>query len=447
MRQHPAKADEFHERVGALRYCLCVMVERWLVVRVALPCLVLCLGVACQQFNPDFDRGQTELGDEDEGTDDEVGADIGSEGPTSETDTTETGSPDTEDTESTEDTETDTTETGEELCEAPAAYVDCDTVNQGLVADPFLAIGLNCLGPDDQTIQAEGLYFSPGNDPLGDPDSWRIVESFGEAEGDNHGGKRWAAREGKFVGSADPGLEAVPPNTSSAILVLTTGKLQDVDAEGALYEDFNAQPGLGPNSNVDLVPEPEPISPELGSNDGMGGTPFQDCDGVNDCSDSLYQTWVVDDNANFHDQLFMRFTVTPPEGVHGYLFDFAFFSSEHPTYLDTAFNDTFVAWSSSESYTGNLTFVGQAPLSTTALEQQGAFQYVGESPALAGTGFETHAATPWLLARGPAIPGEPVQLTLFLADVGDALFASVVLLDNFRWDCGGCVGGGCGFNP
>ena len=53
----------------------------------------------------------------------------------------------------------------------------------------------------------------------------------------------------------------------------------------------------------------------------------------------------------------------------------------------------------------------------------------------------------WLLARGPAVPGETIEVTLYLSDLGDANNSSVVLLDNFRWDCGGCSGADCGFEP
>jgi hypothetical protein len=107
----------------------------------------------------------------------------------------------------------------------------------------------------------------------------------------------------------------------------------------------------------------------------------------------------------------------------------------------------FVAWSSSENYTGNLTFIGQAPMNTTSLDATGGFAHVELDPALNGTGFETFGSTEWLLARGPSSPGETIQVTLFVADLGDTLGGSVVLLDNFRWDCKGCEGADCGFNP
>ena len=131
-----------------------------------------------------------------------------------------------------------------------------------------------------------------------------------------------------------------------------------------------------------------------GSNNGLGGTPFQDCDLINDCSDSLHEQWFVQQWNVLNDKLWLQFSVTAPEGVHGYMFDFAFFSSEFPDFVNTQFNDMFVAWSSSETYTGNLTFIGEAPMNTTSLAAAGAFDYMGEAEELYGTGFETHGATP-----------------------------------------------------
>ncbi|MDW8250821.1 MAG: hypothetical protein RMJ98_16105 [Myxococcales bacterium] len=60
---------------------------------------------------------------------------------------------------------------------------------------------------------------------------------------------------------------------------------------------------------------------------------------------------------------------------------------------------------------------------------------------LTGTGFETPSgkpcpiggATGWFVVRGAVIPGKEISLRLALWDVGDALFDSVALLDDFRW--------------
>jgi hypothetical protein len=242
-------------------------------------------------------------------------------------------------------------------------------------------------------------------------------------------------------------LPDIPPNTSEAILIMSTGLLPWVGNEGEVVLPPGSQSSSGDNGNPSGEGFPEPISPQHGSNNGLGGTPFVNCDGIHDCSDSLHEQWFDLGWDNLFNKQWLQFRVTAPPGVHGYMFDFAFFSSEYPAFIGTPYNDMFVAWSSSEAYTGNLTFIGQAPMNTTSLDASGGFVHVGLDPALNGTGFEDYGSTEWLLARGPASPGEQVQVTLFVSDLGDELLGSVVLLDNFRWDCGGCEGADCGFNP
>ena len=68
----------------------------------------------------------------------------------------------------------------------------------------------------------------------------------------------------------------------------------------------------------------------------------------------------------------------------------------------------------------------------------------------AGTGFEGHAGTGWFTARGSAAPEESFQLTFFIADMADSILATGVLLDNFRWECAGCIPSevnSCGIQP
>ena len=150
------------------------------------------------------------------------------------------------------------------------------------------------------------------------------------------------------------------------------------------------------------------------------------CDLIHDCSDSLHQWWDVEGWNNPDDKLWMHASLTVPPGTSGFVFDFAYFSSEFPDFYDTRFNDQFIAWSTSDAYTGNLTF------------------------KLADTGFSGNAGTGWFVARGPALPGETFELTFFIADLGDSGRATNVLIDNFRWECAGCVPNevdSCGIQP
>lgn len=64
--------------------------------------------------------------------------------------------------------------------------------------------------------------------------------------------------------------------------------------------------------------------------------------------------------------------------------------------------------------------------------------FTGDDPALVGTGFETHACTGWIVARGEVRPGAALVLAFFVADTGDDQRATGALLDGFRRDCAGC---------
>lgn len=415
-------------------------------VGVRLPLLVISIGViACTMINPAFDDlvGDAETrgdgdgeptgdgdGDPSGDGDGEPTGDGDGDGDTGDGDGDGDGDPDG-----------DGDGDGDPQCDAPLDYVDCDLQDNTLTNDPFAAIGLGCGGAET------GIEIVNASMSAADPASWRIAKYFGLATGPNHGGMLWAARDTQQVPSGDPNFAAIKPNTSAAILILSTGVLPPVNLDGGVIVPFDTQAESGENQNPDGGAFPPPISPLHGSNFGQGGTPFVNCDKVNDCSDSLHHQWYELGWNSLNDKLSLQFTMITPPGVHGYIFDFAFFSSEYPVFIDTEYNDMFVAWSESEAYTGNLTFIGAAPMNTTSLAEANGFEFLAFAPALDGTGFELNAGTGWLLARGPAAPEDKVQVTLSVSDLGDALFGSVVLVDNFRWDCAGCEGDSCGFTP
>jgi hypothetical protein len=329
-------------------------------------------------------------------------------------------------------TTTTTTTTGNIVnCQAPAQYVDCDGTPGKLTTNPFQAIGINCGDDPSSTIVATKAKMHSLN-----ADAWAIATGFGTAAGPRYESRLWAANSEVWL---SPNDEEIPANTSTALLILSTGIVNKPSPEGVVTHTPSSQLLNGDNGNLDGGGLPAPLSALRGSNGGAGGAPFTDCDLVNDCSDSLHDHWYENNWDKPHDKLWMQMELTVPAGVEGYIFDFAYFSSEYPAWVNTPYNDMFIAWSTSESYTGNITFVNDAPLTITSLEDAGAFQYKGQSPALAGTGFEGHAGTGWFVARGSAAPLETFQLTFFIADMADSILATKVLLDNFRWECAGCI--------
>ncbi len=306
-------------------------------------------------------------------------------------------------------------------CGAPAEHITCDA--WGDAVTPLQAIGLNCPGtPNDSTRTVADSFTSP------DDRAWRIATQYGTS-GD------WVPREGE------------------SLLVISTGRIPAPDTEGKIFNHGNDQA----NANPDNVQLPAPMSAAPGSNAGLGGTPFIGCDGLNDCSDSLAAQWQLG-GGDANDLLWFDFAVAVPPLTTGWVLDLAYFSNEFPEYVNSTFNDVFVVWEVSESYVGNICFIDEQPCTVTALaEIAEAFSGAQEAahPALAGTGTQGSGSTGgqttgWVTLEGPAAPGETMALSFALFDMGDTAFDSVIVLDNWRWSCVGCVPSevdSCGVRP
>ncbi len=346
--------------------------------------------------------------------------------------------------------------TGEPVtCDAPGLYVACDDLNDpGWTSDdpntaPFRALGIGCPGATSESgvpIFAHAFHSE-------DPDAWRVAAAFGTHE-ISPGVRQYAARPAYALDGNDQPTDVVLM-PSHSFLMLSTGRIGPLTGSKAVVEPFDSQAENGANSNDDGNTPPAPIEPSKGSNNGMGGDPFQDCDGIGDCSDTLAPQWELG-GADPNDKIWMQFQTTVPPETSGYRFDFAFFSSEWPMYVGTGYNDLFIAWQISEAYTGNTTFLpdpenpGEGlPLTITALDPYFKTDGFACLPAgdpgcqppseLESTGFERRAATDWVAAEAAVVGGETIEIVFFLADMSDALLASVVLLDNWRWSCQGCV--------
>lgn len=293
-----------------------------------------------------------------------------------------------------------------EICEAPGDLEPCDSGTD----NPFNAIGLGCEGGPNTSIPIFNAIFAAN-----DANTWRIAQQFGDYIDPGDGLPLWRPREGE------------------SMLVIGTGPLPALDADGALIE-FGDPLGDG-TTNPSNTPLPAPLSPLPGSAGGGGGTPFVNCDLINDCSDSLIDQWNLG-GGNANDLIWFQFETPVPGGTYGFSFDFAYFSEEFPEYVDTQFNDMFVAWSNSESYTGNLCFVNDEPCTVTALWPA---DFQGGADELSGTQFTNDGATGWYEAKGTVVPNELLQLTFALFDMSDSAFDTTLLVDNFRWDCEGCT--------
>ena len=350
------------------------------------------------------------------------------------TDTSEDGSTST--------TSDDTTDTGDDTtggidpnCQAPAMQVPCDAGTN----DIFKAIGLNCSADKTMAIPIKNpVTKSPANN------AYRVTTHYGTAKD-----------------PMDPNKFMWGPKEGERLLAIGTGTFPALQNDGGLTEPDSLfgenvdTPNNNPDNLADLKALPGSVMTwAKGSNNGNGGTPFMDCDGVKDCSDTLDDQWNISPDNTANDMFYMSFDLEVPIGTNGYLFDFAYFSQEWPTYVDSPFNDMFVVWSTSESFTGNVTFIDEQPLTVTALDPYMAIQ--PGDPLLAGTGFPDSfidtdgAGTGWFTAKASATPEESFTVAIAIFDMGDDILDTIGLIDNFRWDCKGCIPSevdSCGIMP
>jgi hypothetical protein len=313
----------------------------------------------------------------------------------------------------------------EPVCVVPA-HAPCETPD-----DPLRAIGLGCEGEAPVTL---------GTFAWNDFNTWKLPRQYGDPH--------FSAPEGQRM------------------LTLTTGTLPQPDGSGviALGVGQTDQPS-GNNGNPDGQLLPAPILPQPGSNGGRGGTPYEGCDGVNDCSDSLPDPWQAGSPAD--DLIWLSFEVEVPELVQGYIVDVAWFTAEYPERIDLPANDLFVWWQTGEAFTGNLATLDAQVLSVTEaapLVLDAGFS--GDDPELVGSGYDGTLAEPctidgtevpmcprgagsdWMHLQAPVVGGETITVALALFDLGDPDLDTAVLLDRFRWTCQRCDPGvDCGLQP
>ena len=265
--------------------------------------------------------------------------------------------------------------------------------------DLFNAMGLNCPGDAEVTVSVDGTLAAMG-----------VRTGFGSTN-------EWAPREG------------------SAFAVLGSGFVSDLDmATPQLDSD------IGPlHCNDDLGAEwdkgamlPAPIrTTDVAGDCATDGSLL----GTGDCSSTIQAQF--DQGGAANDYTEVRIQATVPASNNSLSYDFAFFSTEYPFYFGDVFNDMYIGWLESESWTGNISFDTQGnPISLNAgfldFRDDG-----GSLPELAGTCMRQHAGTKWLSSTAPVTPGEDITLVLAVFDLSDSILDSYVFLDNFGWGCDG----------
>lgn len=279
-------------------------------------------------------------------------------------------------------------------------HVPCDDATQ----DPFAAMGLGCSDEIQVTTTTQGSA-----DAIG------VRTGFGSTQ-------QWAPREG------------------SAFAVLGSGLVADLDNEtpqndGNAFPTHCSDPVPGSPNPGNALPAPIRVNE-------VGG----DCEadpsllGTGDCSNTIASQFEDGIGIGANDYAEMRIIAQVPEGNNSISYDFAFFSTEYPEYFGEEYNDMYIGWLESESWTGNISFdENGSPISLNA----GFLDFrddAGTLPEFAGTCMRQHAGTKWLSSTAPVTPGEQITVVLAIFDLTDAILDSYVFLDNWQWGCEGTSG-------
>ncbi|MCB9705273.1 MAG: DUF4215 domain-containing protein [Myxococcales bacterium] len=314
--------------------------------------------------------------------------------------------------------ESDCTPTPLPACLPPEDYISCDgSLDKNDPLAPFQALGLACSDKNSESILISDTQFVSAN-----PNAWQIAKGFGTYIDPMTNKLLYSSREGE------------------AFVMLSSGVIKAPNGQGVVTETSGSQTGNGNNNNDDS----DTFLPNY--------TPADDQSGV------LLPQWMKG-NSNPNDKIWFSFKTNTPTGVKGYAIDFAFFSSEWPTYYDTIFNDLLVIWQVHEDFTGNISTIGDLPTTITALHPHWSSKMGGSKtcqnfgsdgpgfscnePQLQGTGFEGHAGTTWIRINQPFDgmddDNKPLEVYVFLADMADSILATGALVDRFRWACDECI--------
>jgi hypothetical protein len=201
-----------------------------------------------------------------------------------------------------------------------------------------------------------------------------------------------------------------------------------------------------------------------------GGTPFQDCDGVNDCSDTLASpVAVIAERATRTTSCGSRSRPRSRSGTFGYTFDFVFCSSEWPSGSTPVQRPADRLAGRPDADDPN----ADPPIDAVHRqrhvhprperpEQGPAADDHGARPVLRGPGLHRATSRSWPAPGSrstPAPTGSPRRAACSRARPHDRLLhrrhgrqhlATMAILDNFRWDCEGCVPSevdDCGVTP
>jgi hypothetical protein len=292
-----------------------------------------------------------------------------------------------------------------DICLVPE-HIPCDHLAGGNEEQQaWRALGLGCPGEFPATLDYNGHYLA------------------------------LAVKEGT-LGSHNPAT--YPVLEGEKMVILSTGIAEDI-----LMPGTDGDTSLMGNDPGNL---PAPMTDDKVS-DTETCAENESLIGTGDCSNTIFDQFAGTQGA--FDYAEMRFSITVPIAVSGFAYNVAFLSWEYPDFYGWAYNDIYVAWLESESWTGNITFDEMgSPLSLNAgfLDYKDAPNFIDcplpcDAPELEGTGVQGHGGTKWLTTNVGVEEGDEITVVFAVMDIQDNIVDSVVLLDNFHWTClGGTPG-------
>jgi hypothetical protein len=147
--------------------------------------------------------------------------------------------------------------------------------------------------------------------------------------------------------------------------------------------------------------------------------------------------WTIDLDGN-PDTVVLHLRLKVPSGMRCMSFDFAFYSEEFPEWLNSSYNDAFLAEKDQTDIKKTYDPVTYNPIISSAynfaFDSKKNTISVNTAFGVSGnTGCSYDGVTPLLKAQTPVTAGANVDIYLTIMDVGDNYVDSAVFLDNFQW--------------
>jgi hypothetical protein len=132
-----------------------------------------------------------------------------------------------------------------------------------------------------------------------------------------------------------------------------------------------------------------------------------------------------------YDQATLTLNLLVPPNQNSFSFDFNFLSAEYPEFVGMIYNDTFEANITGSAFTGNAAIDSLGNM----VNVNSALFTVTSPQDLQNTGFGNGdgGGTGWLTILIPVNPNDQIQIQFTIYDMGDGVYDSTVLLDNFSW--------------